>query len=141
MFANIPDSDRQSHGRQPISGSDIFANILDSDRQFHGHQLTGGNDIRPDIDWELDVFEHQSARRNDTPPDLDWELDGSGRPGNDLHWPDPFEQRFGGSNSWPEFHDRQPQGIDDIFGGHQQRSLGLLEGPLFGDRIFNDREP
>jgi hypothetical protein len=79
MFANIPDSDRQSHGRQPISGSDIFANILDSDRQFHGHQLTGGNDIRPDIDWELDVFEHQSARRNDTPPDLDWELDGSGR--------------------------------------------------------------
>jgi hypothetical protein len=128
------------HTTALAGGNDVHPD-LNWERQFHSQQRVGGDDIQPVLDWERQFHGHQLANGNDMGANIDWGLHGFERPGNDRHGADPFDEWFAGLNSGPGFHDHQPQGIDDIFGGREPRPYGLLEDQLYGDdRIFVDCE-
>jgi hypothetical protein len=131
LVVNLFDPERQFNSHHLRSGSaDLFANVFQSEYQFQSHQPLAGNDIYPNLDHAFCDFEPQPTLGSVIRLGPDWDFHEFDHP-----------HRGSAASEWgPGLSDDGQQGIEDTFGGEATMPYGLLEGPLFGDRVFLDRE-
>lgn len=134
LVVNIFDPERQFNSYLRSRSADLFANVFQSEYQFHSHQALAGNDIYPNLDHAFCGFERQPTLGSIIRLGPDWDFHEF-----DHHHHHPHTG-LTASESGPSLSDDGQQGVEDTFGGEATMPYGLHEGPLFGDRVFLDRE-